>query len=233
MMEFDMSRHVHAETIKDLPRAESFFGPFEDASKAARFFLSLSAPLAYDVEKYQYESESESTETGHVFALFPTTGDHKHVGFSAPSLKKGKKEQKTRHYLKKNLGARLDSIDLTHAPAGNITFRYKDGDICENLVRYSAEVTLVCDKDPQAQNVLITNAFSICCARATIECEYKLEWRTPYACSQCKASDTRKEMVRFLQAYTVVDMRGGEEEGGHRGGEELRDSGQQGVHVCS
>ena len=138
MIKFDSVHNIKPSELKGLTKSESFFGPFFDSKKTSLFFFSLVRPISYDVERYQYESSTGNLEEGHVFALLPETNEHQHVSLLKEPIRT------STHYIKKNIGSKLEKIDLSNWSKGAITLIYSEGDACGNT-RYSSYVTLECE----------------------------------------------------------------------------------------
>jgi len=210
-IKFDPANSPPLSNNKEIMRSESFYGPFTNVNntKTTHFFFSLARAMAYDVEKYQYDSIEDAIYEGHVFGLFTAPLNHEHVTNSHSD------EKAYRHYLKYNLGSLMDEMDLSEIYNGKITFKFSKGDYCdtdgsakenepdnENAAnRYSSTVTLICDKKVDSLNnveVLPSSDRIFIEIRIIKDCHYDLVWRTPYACSQCKNSESKQELV-FLK----------------------------------
>jgi hypothetical protein len=140
MIKFDSTENLISEDLKLVAQTGSFFGPFPNKNDSILFFLSLSKPMEYDVDKYEYEENDESIQEGHIFALISSakTGDEGIGSIKQP-------HKKTHIREKRNLGAKLKSIDVSNLKNEEITLQYGDGDAC-GKEKYQVNVTLVCDK---------------------------------------------------------------------------------------
>lgn len=109
------------------------------------FFVSITTPTQYDVHRYGYEEDEDSLQTGHIFALI--TGE----AIGSHYIKEG--VVKSHYRVKKNLGSRLEKVDLNKATSGTIILKYRDGDICKSD-RYKSSVELICDMTENASGKL-------------------------------------------------------------------------------
>ena len=182
MTKFDSS--VEA-TILDLPMASqdgSFFGPFK--AKNTMIFISLTNPVKYDIDKWEYEEHGEIIEKGHIFALFSVEDQDTKI------LSTNENEAKPHYRLKKNLGSVLKNANFGGVLNDNvIKLDYDEGDYCENGKRYQTTIRLVCDMNStfEEQFIYLQSDSSIC--------NYEFIWRTPFACSQCRLNETTKYYV--------------------------------------
>ncbi len=191
MVKFASTRNSSINELKDTAKSGSFFGPFFNDALAEMYFFSLSKPMEYDVEKYEYEEDAVTVDEGHVFALM--TGEKEDVVTSKDSLRK------THYRVKKNLGSKLQSVDIKNISMGEVTLEYVDGDQCEAGRRYSSRVKLACDKSVQSlarvESAVDPNSSTDSSSSHAVECIHNFVWRTPYACSQCKLSEAVKYYV--------------------------------------
>lgn len=147
MIKFDSARNWTLNELKDLKKISSFFGPYNDNSGSSMFFFSLEKPSVFDVENYEYEETDESVEEGHIFALVTIN--------SSQSLQESQSSRKTHYRSIKNLGSRFRALDISNWSQGEIGLEYEEGDVCEDDIRYSSKIKIICDKKSPSLSQLV------------------------------------------------------------------------------
>ena len=189
MIKFDSTRNWTLTELKDLRKLASFFGPFQDLTGSIMFFFSLEKPAIFDVEKYEYEESEESVEEGHIFALIT-------VNTSANLIQTG--TRKSHYRTIRNLGSHFRSLNISNLSSGEINLEYEDGDICDDDIRYSAKIKIICDKNAASLSQIVylpENSTSILSYLILLDCEYNFVWKTSYGCSECKLNETSQYSV--------------------------------------
>lgn len=196
MQKFDSTQNIPNFELKDLPKADSFFGPIHDTSKSASYFFSLAQPNTYDVAKYEYQETADDVKEGHIFVLFSTKRlDNKNIGSGQDVSFRGR--------IKKNLGSVLTNMDISQIHKGEISLEYGEGDICEYR-RFRSKITLICDKTIQSLSKIeiLPQEDRIYSYNKHIGCLYSFIWRTSFACSQCTIGQAYKYDVMQNKKYS-------------------------------
>lgn len=186
LVKFDPTRQWSLNELKDGKKVGNFFGPFFDSQEGAMYFFSPRDAVEFDIGAYEYEEEDTSVVEGHVFGLVTVRGDETPANLS-------RSHSRTHYRMKKNMGARLANVWFANLTSrGEITFEYAEGDICEGETRFSTRITFVCDKSEQSMSHVTHRSSN------ASRCINNFEWRSPYACSQCKLNETVKYVVLFI-----------------------------------